>query len=57
MAVGPDGRASATLPALPGDEREVVMRLAAQGPPEVQVGLDPYTSPVFLPDPVVGGPR
>ncbi|WP_344393792.1 hypothetical protein [Streptomyces vastus] len=52
---------SATLPALAGDERTAVMRLAAQGPPEEQVGLDPYapptSSPVFLPDPVVGGPR
>ncbi|WP_028800539.1 nitrate reductase molybdenum cofactor assembly chaperone [Streptomyces sp. 142MFCol3.1] len=48
---------SATLPALAGDEREAVLRLAAQGPPEEQVGLDPYASPVFLPAPVVGGPR
>ncbi|MGP4050637.1 nitrate reductase molybdenum cofactor assembly chaperone [Streptomyces sp. 2A115] len=48
---------SATLPALAGDDRQAVMRLAAQGPPEEQVGLDPYASPVFLPDPVVGGPR
>lgn len=48
---------SATLPALAGDEREAVARLAAQGPPEEQVGLDPYASPQFLPDPVVGGPR
>ncbi|MFD6229686.1 nitrate reductase molybdenum cofactor assembly chaperone [Streptomyces sp. NPDC060232] len=48
---------SATLPALAGDAREAVLRLAAQGPPEEQVGLDPYASPVFLPDPVVGGPR
>ncbi|WP_181802266.1 nitrate reductase molybdenum cofactor assembly chaperone [Streptomyces shenzhenensis] len=48
---------SATLPALAGDEREAVLRLAAEGPPEEQVGLDPYASPVFLPDPVVGGPR
>jgi len=48
---------SATLPALAGDDREAVLRLAAQGPPEEQVGLDPYASPVFLPDPVVGGPR
>jgi nitrate reductase delta subunit len=48
---------SATLPALAGDDREAVMRLAAEGPPEEQVGLDPYASPVFLPDPVVGGPR
>lgn len=49
---------SATLPALAGGDREAVLRLAAQGPPEEQVGLDPYAStPVFLPDPVVGGPR
>lgn len=48
---------SATLPALAGDDREAVMRLAAQGPPEEQVGLDPYAASVFLPDPVVGGPR
>ncbi|MFF9818718.1 nitrate reductase molybdenum cofactor assembly chaperone [Streptomyces sp. NPDC014006] len=48
---------STTLPALVGDDREAVLRLAAQGPPEEQVGLDPYTSKVFLPDPVVGGPR
>ncbi|GAA3494667.1 nitrate reductase molybdenum cofactor assembly chaperone [Streptomyces prasinosporus] len=48
---------SATLPALAGDDREAVARLAAQGPPGEQVGLDPYASPVFLPDPVVGGPR
>ncbi|WP_326574882.1 nitrate reductase molybdenum cofactor assembly chaperone [Streptomyces sp. NBC_00481] len=48
---------SATLPALAGDDRDAVLRLAAQGPPEEQVGLDPYASPVFLPDPVVGGPR
>ncbi|MFI8304759.1 hypothetical protein ACIF80_15130 [Streptomyces sp. NPDC085927] len=48
---------SATLPALAGDDREAVLPLAARGPPGEQVGLDPYASPVFLPDPVVGGPR
>ncbi|MDX3242928.1 nitrate reductase molybdenum cofactor assembly chaperone [Streptomyces sp. ME18-1-4] len=48
---------SATLPALAGNDREAVLRLAAAGPSEEQVGLDPYASPVFLPDPVVGGPR
>ncbi|MFI5963919.1 nitrate reductase molybdenum cofactor assembly chaperone [Streptomyces asoensis] len=47
----------ATLPALAGDDRAAVLRLAAQGPPAEQVGLDPYAGPVFLPDPVVGGPR
>ncbi|MEU0343724.1 nitrate reductase molybdenum cofactor assembly chaperone [Streptomyces bobili] len=48
---------SATLPPLTGDDRKAVMRLAAQGPPEEQVGLDPYAQTQFLPDPVVGGPR
>ncbi|MHB9856984.1 nitrate reductase molybdenum cofactor assembly chaperone [Streptomyces sp. YIM S03343] len=48
---------SATLPALAGDDRQAVARLAAEGPPEEQVGLDPYTAPQFLPDPVAGGPR
>lgn len=40
---------SATLPALPGSEREVVARLAASGPPEEEVGLEPFALP--------GGPR
>ena len=48
---------SATLPALAGDDRDAVARLAAEGPPEEQVGLDPYAPPQFLPDPAVGGPR
>ncbi|MFC9909884.1 nitrate reductase molybdenum cofactor assembly chaperone [Streptomyces sp. NPDC059862] len=47
---------SATLPALAGDEHEAVARLAAEGPPEEQVGLAPYTPPQFMPDPA-GGPR
>jgi nitrate reductase delta subunit len=33
---------SATLPPLHGDERIAVARLAAQGPPEEQVGLAPF---------------
>ncbi|MFE0510854.1 nitrate reductase molybdenum cofactor assembly chaperone [Streptomyces sp. NPDC058964] len=48
---------SATLPALGGDEREAVARLAAAGPPEEQVGLDPYAPPQYMPDPLTGGPR
>lgn len=48
---------SATLPALAGDEREAVARLAAEGPPEEQVGLDPYAPPQFPPVPPAGGPR
>ncbi|MDO8106718.1 nitrate reductase molybdenum cofactor assembly chaperone [Isoptericola sp. b441] len=35
----------ATLPALSGDDREAVARLAAQGPPEEEVGLDPFAMP------------
>ncbi|MEU3947919.1 nitrate reductase molybdenum cofactor assembly chaperone [Streptomyces sp. NPDC029526] len=48
---------SATLPALAGDEREAVARLAAEGPPEEQVGLDPYAPPHPAPLPPAGGPR
>ena len=38
---------SATLPPLRGDERDVVRRLAAEGPPEEEVGLTPYGTPQF----------
>ncbi|HEY5247012.1 MAG TPA: nitrate reductase molybdenum cofactor assembly chaperone [Dermatophilaceae bacterium] len=34
-----------TLPPLVGDEREAVARLAAEGPPDEAVGLEPYTLP------------
>jgi nitrate reductase molybdenum cofactor assembly chaperone NarJ/NarW len=47
---------SATLPALGGDERQAVARLAAQGPPEEQVGLAPFGPPEFMPQPQ-GGAR
>lgn len=47
---------SATLPPLKGDEQQAVARLAAEGPPEEQVGLAPYTPPQYMPDPA-GGPR
>jgi len=40
---------SATLPPLPGDERVAVQRLAAQGPPEEQVGLAPFGAPFGVP--------
>jgi nitrate reductase molybdenum cofactor assembly chaperone NarJ/NarW len=33
----------ATLPPLQGDERAAVARLAAEGPPGEEVGLDPFT--------------
>jgi nitrate reductase delta subunit len=41
---------SATLPPLGGDERSAVARLAAQGPPEEQVGLGPYPPPFAPPE-------
>ena len=37
----------APLPTLRGDEREAVRRLAAEGPPEEEVGLAPYGTPAF----------
>jgi len=40
---------SATLPALRGDEREAARRLAAQGPPAEEVGLQPFGPPEFMP--------
>lgn len=46
---------TATLPALRGDEREVVLRLAAEGPPEEEVGLAPFAPPEFMPVPAVRG--
>jgi nitrate reductase molybdenum cofactor assembly chaperone NarJ/NarW len=44
----------ATFPALRGDEREAVRRLAAEGPPEEEVGLTPYGTPAF--DPALAPP-
>lgn len=39
----------ATLPALAGDEREAVHRLAVQGPPTEEVGLAPFAPPESMP--------
>lgn len=39
----------ATLPALRGDEREAIWKLAVEGPPEEEVGLTPYGTPGFDP--------
>ncbi len=44
----------ATLPPLRGDERDAVRRLAAEGPPEEEVGLAPFAHPQFSPG-VAGG--
>ena len=43
---------TATLPRLGGDEREAVLRLAAQGPPAEEVGLAPFAPPEHMPQPV-----
>jgi nitrate reductase molybdenum cofactor assembly chaperone NarJ/NarW len=45
-----------TFPPLAGDETEAIRRLAAQGPPEEEVGLTPYATPGFDPGPAVQGP-
>ena len=42
-----------TLPPLRGDEVEAVRQLAAEGPPEEEVGLTPYATPGFDPGPAV----
>ncbi|MFD0690761.1 nitrate reductase molybdenum cofactor assembly chaperone [Actinomadura fibrosa] len=56
---------AATLPPLTGRNRDAVARLAAEGPPEEDVGLAPYgapygapegAGPVPLPDPVRSRP-
>ncbi|WP_337061484.1 nitrate reductase molybdenum cofactor assembly chaperone [Kineococcus sp. G2] len=39
----------ATLPAVRAEDREAVLRLAAQGPPSEDVGLDPYGETSFAP--------
>jgi len=40
---------TASLPPLRGDERDAVARLAAEGPPEEEVGLAPFAAPSFSP--------
>lgn len=40
----------ATLPALGGTDREAVARLAAEGPPGEEVGLEPFAPPSYMPD-------
>lgn len=39
---------TATLPALRGDERQAVARLAAEGPPGEDVGLEPFAPPDLM---------
>ncbi|MDU0289874.1 nitrate reductase molybdenum cofactor assembly chaperone [Saccharothrix longispora] len=45
---------SATLPSLGRHEHEAIARLAAEGPPEEEVGLAPFAPPEYMPQ---GGPR
>jgi len=40
---------TATLPPLAGDERDAVARLAAEGPPVEEVGLQPFAPPEYMP--------
>jgi nitrate reductase delta subunit len=40
---------TATLPPLAGDDRDAVARLAAQGPPVEEVGLQPFAPPEYMP--------
>ena len=49
----------ATLPPLRGDETEAIRRLAAEGPPDEEVGLSPYAAggPTQLPMPSFPGGR
>lgn len=44
---------TATLPPLQGEEWEAVRRLAAEGPPDEEVGLTPYETPAFDPGPAL----
>jgi len=50
---------TATLPPLGGDELAAIDRLAAEGPPQEEVGLTPYATPGFdpLPMPTFPGTR
>jgi nitrate reductase delta subunit len=47
---------TATLPPLRGEERDAVRRLAAEGPPEEEVGLAPFANPQFSPGASAGPP-
>jgi nitrate reductase delta subunit len=40
----------ATLPPLAADDRDSVLRLAAEGPPAEEVGLQPFAPPEYMPD-------
>lgn len=44
----------ATLPPLRGSERDVVLKLAAEGPPDEEVGLAPFSMPELVGSPAAG---
>ena len=46
---------TSTFAPLQGDEVEAIRRLAAEGPPEEEVGLTPYATPGFDPGPATLG--
>jgi nitrate reductase delta subunit len=41
---------TATLPPMGGSDRDVVLRLAAEGPPQEEVGLQPFAPPEYMPE-------
>jgi nitrate reductase delta subunit len=41
---------TATLPPMAGSDREAVLRLAAEGPPQEEVGLQPFAPPEYMPE-------
>ena len=43
---------TATLPPMAGSDRDAVRRLAAEGPPQEEVGLQPFAPPEYMPDTV-----
>ncbi|KQX66269.1 nitrate reductase molybdenum cofactor assembly chaperone [Angustibacter sp. Root456] len=45
----------ATLPPLRGGERDAVLKLAAEGPPDEEVGLAPFSMPELVGSPAGGG--
>ncbi|WP_280336213.1 nitrate reductase molybdenum cofactor assembly chaperone [Nocardia wallacei] len=45
---------AATLPSLPGRDRDVLARLIAEGPPGEEVELEPFAPPSYMPAPIGG---
>ena len=45
----------AGMPKLSREQRAALEKLAAEGPPTEEVGLEPFAPPEFMPEPVSGG--